>query len=258
MTITQTLKLPEASQKIIDSYLKMSISDKVIICPYFTNLQKARGGLRVFLGKATAQEIINEVKFVAQKEQVDLTKISEKELYQFMVKHNLGIDCSGFAVHVLKAFYEEKKKIHPVKCRSAAISLKAKLFNRVDILKKIKVVSFFKNPFRYLISKMRPVENINVKILADNKNSFLIKDFSKILPGDMLIRKNLRHVYLIAKIEKDNDVIRALSYIHAPRPKQKDYFGPGIEQKTIILRKNSLEELKEKIKDDVVIRRLKF
>jgi len=234
----QTLKIPESGQRVIDSYLKMVIGGKPIICPYYTNLKKQRAALRVFLGKAPAQEIINETNFISLKEDVDLNKLSEQRLYQFLVEHNLGIDCSGLATYVIQAVYQENKKI--------------------NILKSIKIISVFKNPWRWLVAWLRPIENISVRVLANDKNSFLINDFQKIKPGDMLIRTDLRHVYLITKIKKENNQIKKFVYVHAPRPKQRDYFGPGVFQNTILLEKNNLNELKEKIDDEVVIRRLKF
>jgi len=256
----QILKIPESGQKIIDSYLKMIIGGKPIVCPYYTNLKKQRAGLRVFLGKAPAQEIINEAHFISLKKEIDLNKLLEQELYKFLNEHNLGIDCSGLAMHIFQAIYQEKK-IHPVKCRFATIQpflKRAGLFNRVDILKKIKIIPFFKNPWRWFIALLRPIENISVRILANEKNSFLIDDFQKIKPGDMLIRINLRHIYLITKIKKEDNQIKEITYVHAPRPKEKNYFGPGVFQNTILLEKGNLSELSEKINDEIIIQRLKI
>ncbi|MBU4369789.1 hypothetical protein KKG58_03465, partial [Patescibacteria group bacterium] len=158
---------------------------------------------------------------------------------QFLVEHNLGIDCSGLATYIFQAIYQENKKI--------------------DIFKKIKIISFFKNPWRWVVAWLRPIENISVRVLANDKNSFLINDFQKIKPGDMLIRTNLRHIYLITEIEKTRDPLSIrFVYVHAPRPKQTNYFGPGVFQNTILLEKGNLSELSEKINDEVVVRRLKF
>ncbi len=246
----QILKLPEAGQKVVDSYLKMSIGNKIITCPYFTNLQKFRAGLRVFLGKATAEEIIKEVGFIAQKEQANLIKFSEKDLYRFLADHNLGIDCSGLTVYILRALYQKTKKI--------------------NILKKIKIISFFKNPWRYFISCLRPVENISVRVLASDKNSFQVDSLNQVQAGDMLVRTNLKHIYLITEIEKENNLVKKISYVHAPRPKQKDYFGPGVFQETVTLEGGTLKELSEKMparlalsgeaggNNQIIIRRLKF
>lgn len=233
-----TLNLPSLAQNVIDSYLKMRVNNKVIVCPYFTNIENARAGLRVFLGKATAKEIVDEVKFIAQKKQIDLNEISEPELYKLMADHNLGIDCSGLAVYITQALYKEKKGI--------------------NILKKIKIASPWLNPWRYLVSKLRPVENISVRVLAKDKNSLKVKNFSEILPGDLIIQDNLRHIYIITEIEKEKEQIKKITYIHAPRPKDKDYFGPGIKEQTIFLEKNNLEELAEKMNHEITIKRLNF
>ena len=232
----EILNLPEAGQKVVDSYLNMSIANKAIACPYYTNLKREKAALKVFLGKGSAQEIINEVKFVSQKEDVDLVRFSEEKLYRFMVEHNLGIDCSGLAVHILKAVHKEKN---------------------INLFEKIKIVSFFKNPWRRLVSQLRPIENIGVRVLANDKNSFLLKSFNDVLPCDLIIRTNLRHVYLVTKTEKENGIIKKIGFAHAPRPRQPDYFCPGVFQKTIILKESSLKELEEKLEDQIVIRRLK-
>jgi len=236
--MSQILKISDKAQKIIDSYIKMEIGGKIIACPYFINIQKTRAALRVFLGKASAEEIIEEVNFTSHKEHLDLKSLSEKEIYQFLSEHNLGIDCSGLASHILQAEYQEKKNL--------------------NFLKKIKIANFWRQPWRYLTAKLRPIENISVRVLADDKNSFLIKDLAEVAPGDMIIRENLRHVYLITKIEKENNQIKKISFVHAPRPEQKNYFGPGIFQKTIEMEINSFEELGRKINDQIIIKRLNF
>ena len=47
----QTFKIPESGQKIIDSYLKMVIGGKPIICPYYTNLKKTKSRLESIPGQ---------------------------------------------------------------------------------------------------------------------------------------------------------------------------------------------------------------
>jgi hypothetical protein len=97
-----------------------------------------------------------------------------------------------------------------------------------------------------------------VRVLAKNENTLIVEDFSKILPGDFIIQDNLRHIYIITQIEKKGEEIKKVAYIHAPRPKDKDYFGPGVKEQTIELEKNNLEELAKKMNHEITIRRLKF
>ncbi len=65
--MSQTISLSTSAQETIDSYLKMKIGNKTIACPYFINRLRAYAGLRVFLGKGTANEIIEEAQLIAHK-----------------------------------------------------------------------------------------------------------------------------------------------------------------------------------------------
>jgi len=238
----QKLSLSSSAQQTIDSYLKMKIGNKTIACPYFINHLRAYAGLRVFLGKETANEIIKEAQLIAQQKSINLKTISEQELYQFLTKHHLGIDCSALAIYILKSEYKEKKEI--------------------NIIPKIHIVSFWKNPFRYLISLIRPIENISVKVLASNKNSQEVKSLNQILPGDMVIRHNLRHILLVKKLETENNVIQRITLVHAPKPIRKEYHGPGVQEIRVSfvgLHQPNVENLQKQINEEkIIIRRLKF
>ncbi len=238
----QKLSLSSSAQQTIDSYLKMKIGNKTIACPYFINHLRAYAGLRVFLGKGTANEIIEEAQSIAQQKNINLETISEEELYQILNKHHLGIDCSALATYVLKSEYKEEKQI--------------------NIIPKIHIVSFWKNPFRYLISLTRPIENISVKVLVNNKNSQEIENLSQILPGDMVIRHNLRHVLLIKEVEIENNIIQRITLVHAPKPIKKEYHGPGVQEIRVSfvgLHQPNIENLQEQINEEkIIIRRLKF
>ena len=50
--------------------------------------------------------------YAINSEEIDLNKLSEQKLYQFLFEHNLGIDCSGLATYILQAVYQENKKIN--------------------------------------------------------------------------------------------------------------------------------------------------
>ena len=240
--MNQKFSLSALAQQIIDSYLKMKIGGKTIACPYFINHLRRKAGLRVFLGKGTASEIVEEAKIIARQKNINLGAMSEKELYQFLNRYHLGIDCSALAVYILKSEYKEKKQI--------------------NIIPKIHIVSFWQNPFRYLVSLIRPIENINVKVLANNKNSREIKDINQTLPGDMVIRHNLRHVLLVKQVEVKDNVIQKITLVHAPRPIKKGYNGPGVQEIVVSfvgLPQFNIENLQQQIGEEkITIRRLKF
>ena len=123
-------------------------------------------------------------------------------------------------------------------------------------------ISFWKNPFRHLISLIRPIENISVKVLADNKNSQEIKELKQILPGDMIIRHNLKHVLLVKETEIKNNIIQKITLVHAPRPVRKEYYGPGVQEikaSFADLSQLNIENLQKQINEEkIIIRRLKF
>lgn len=240
--MSQIISLSTSAQQTIDSYLKMKIGNKTIACPYFINRSQYGSGLRVFLGKGTAKEIIEEAQLIAQQKNINLETMLEQELYQFLTNHHLGIDCSALATYALMAEYKEKKQI--------------------NIIHRIHIISLWKNFFRYLISLVRPVENISVKVLANNKNSKEIKDLNKILPGDMIIRGNLRHVFLVKEIETENNIVQKITLIHAPKPIKKKYYGPGVQEinvSFVVPPQPNIKDLQRQIKEnDIIIRRLKF
>jgi len=240
--MSQIISLSTSAQQTVDSYLKMKIGNKTIACPYFINRFQYGSSLRVFLGKGTANEIIEEVKTIAKQKNINLETISEEELYQLFNKHHLGIDCSALATYILISEFKEKK--------------------RINIISKIHIVSFWKNPFRYLISLTRPIENISVRVLANNSNSQEIEDLSQVLPGDMIMYENLRHVLLINEIEIKNSLIQRITIIHATRTIKKEYGEPGIHKIDIFfedLSQPNIKNLEEKMgRGKIIIRRLKF
>ncbi len=240
--MSQIISLSTAAQQVVDSYLNMKIGNKVITCPYFINRSQAGAGLRVFLGKGRADEIIEEIKIIAQQKNINIETTSKKELYQLFNKHHIGIDCSALATYILRAEYKEKKQI--------------------NIIHKIHIISFWKNPFRYLISLTRPIENISVRVLANNKNSQKIKELNQMLPGDMVIRHNLRHILLVDEIEIENNIVQKMTLIHAPKPINREYNGPGVKKIEISfmnLVQPNIDNLREQINEEkIIIRRLKF
>lgn len=223
-----------AAQAVINSYLKMKIGNKIIACPYFINRQGAKAALRVFLGKASAEEIKEEIETIAQQKGIDLNQMSKKEIYHLLKSKNLGIDCSGLVVHILKSEYQERKN--------------------VNILRRIYITSPWKNPWRYFISLFRPIENISVRVLAHPRNTQKIDDLKKIQAGDLLIRQNLKHVLLIEKIELNQEKnIEKVIIIHASRTNPKE---EGARVKRIIY---SFPEFKKEIKQNkITIHRLKI
>jgi len=99
-------------------------------------------------------------------------------------------------------------------------------------------------------------------VLANNKNSEEIKDINKVLPGDMIIRHNLRHVLLVKETETENNVIQRITLVHAPKPIKKEYHGPGVQEIRVSFidpHQPNIENLQKQINEEkIVIRRLRF
>lgn len=189
-----------------------------VSCPYFNNRRsKVRAGLRVLLGKGSPQEIVDEANLFALREKVDLMKLDEEKLKQFLVDHNLGIDCSAFAYSILAAEYAARGKG----------LLSSKLFypNSRSLLRK-------------LIIKLRAIENINVEVLSHEKNSHVVP-MADILLGDFISilrsgkEHNLNHILLVYKIEVENNEPKFIDYCHSFQWSQDGKYNHGIKFGTI-------------------------
>jgi hypothetical protein len=76
--------------------------------PYSKNILKDGKVIkRQFLGgKGHWKDIKKETEIIAQKEQIDLSKLTKQELYNFQKKHLIGIDCSGLACQLLNFYFQ--------------------------------------------------------------------------------------------------------------------------------------------------------
>jgi hypothetical protein len=199
---------------VITSYTLLPFGKKQVSCPYFNNRRsKVRAGLRVLLGKGSPQEIVDEANLFAMREKVDLTKLDEDKLKQFLVEHNLGVDCSAFAYAILAADYKEKHNQ----------SLSSKLF-----------YPHAKSLLRKLIVKLRAIENIDVKTLAHAKNSHPVA-LTDILPGDFIIilnsgkEHNLNHILVVYKVEVENSQTKFIDYCHSFQWSTDGKYNHGIK-----------------------------
>ena len=201
-----------------------------IRCPYFINKQRPRRGqLRGLIGKGTPKEIVEEAKILSIQYKhglfdkngfVPKDKYNEEEVRQiirsFLIDNGIGIDCSGFASHVLSAHFLETYNI----------KLSSKLF-------------FYpkKRWLRNFITKFRPIENISVNTLAHEQNSELVCEGSEpikineIRPADMIIFKDIynspsrHHIILIT----DNSSGK-IEYVHARAWNSEGKYGHGVSR----------------------------
>ena len=227
--------LSKSTLKIIEDYLSLPfIHAKDISCPYFNNKQSGqRGQARALIGKGTPKEIVEETKIMAKKKNIDLEKLNSEETKQFLVNNNIGIECSGFVSNVLSKHYKD---------------------NNINFFKKIHIPT--KNIWRKLITKIRPVENINVLTYFNERNSHEIKKLDDIKSGDLIIMlktKKLERNHIILITDKNNDKIE---YAHATRSSSEGKYNHGVrrgEIKIIDPTKNILDQIwieKEKTNED--------
>jgi len=206
-------KLTQSAQSIIKSYEHLSIAGHDITCPYINNRKNTRrGALRVDIGKGSAAEIVEEVEILAARNHVDLQNISDEKLTKFLVDKHLGLDCSAFAFYTLQAEYKEK-------------------YN-TDIAKKF-YFPHAKSLLRKFLTKLRPIENINVTALAHKKNSEKIK-LTDIQACDMIImlnggpRKDYNHVLIVTDVQAS-----IVNYTHSFTWPSDGAYGHGIKHGTI-------------------------
>ena len=59
-------------------------------------------------GKGNCQQIATETIRLAQKQNIDLTKLNNQEFYNFQKKNHIGIDCSGLICQLLNFYFGAK------------------------------------------------------------------------------------------------------------------------------------------------------
>jgi len=223
--------LSEKAHIIINKYFNLPFEVFTgIRCPYFINKRlPKRGQLRGLIGKGTPEEIVEEAKILSIQYKygifdkngfVPKNQYNEEEARQiirnFLIDNGIGIDCSGFASHVLSAHFLDTYNI----------KLASKLF-------------FYpkKRWLRNLIARFRPIENISVNTLAHEQNSELICKSSEpikineIRPADLIILKEINnnstrhHVILIT----DNSSNK-IDYVHARAWDSEGKYGHGVSR----------------------------
>jgi len=215
----KTTTLSQPALDLIEHYKNLHIADKKIQCPYFNNKRsKVRAALRVTVGKGSVCEIEEEATIIALREKFDLETATEEHIKQFLVKHSVGIDCSGFVYYVLSTDLESRGK-RPLKSYLS--------------------YPLVKNPIRKLVATMRPAENTGVTTLAHDKNStvVLLKD---VQPGDMITMiagskvGNPNHVLMVTHVESDDSNIpKTIRYAHSYQWPSDGKYNHGVREGVI-------------------------
>lgn len=177
------LTAPKEVLELIEEYRCLKICSKCVNTPYFINTLH-RHDLRSLVGKGLPEEIQNEVLIWAKLRGIDICKLSESEIRNFMQKEGIGIDCSGFVYHVLD--------------RWAKVS-----YNR-SISKFLKYPEGLKTRLAVWI---RPAINTSADTMTNNVNTegVSLKD---VRPGDLLRLKALTrgdHIAIVVEVKLKND-----------------------------------------------------
>ncbi len=173
--------LPKSAQRVVEHYYNINLGGKKVVTPYFMN-ERGKRGRRAFVGKGTPEELEKATQQTAKKHNFNLHAATASQIRAFMIKHELGIDCSGFVSWVLNAIVREKRK----KSLWRYIN-----FQMLPFVARVK-------------SKVRPVENISVKVLTHPKNSTHIESILEIKVGDMIRIYGGNHILLISEMTYDN------------------------------------------------------
>lgn len=183
-----TKRINDTSALVIEQYKNI---------PYFNNRRTGlRGALPVLVGKGSPKEIHEEIEFLIKKNKLDPQTIDIKKL---LVDNNIGIDCSGFAYHVLK--------------------------------KTNYSFPYAGGFFRRQIAKFNPVKNINVKTFAHTSNSTPIP-LRNVQPGDIITMvgngdASRNHIVIIDQIEYQNDIPSVIHYVHSMAWPSDGQYGHG-------------------------------
>lgn len=225
--------LSASAQKMIHDYLNLPFTGLAgIRAPYFNNARVGRRGeLRALVGKGTPHEIVEEAKIASLQYHAGFfdksgncclhnehtgAEVTAEDIRRFLIEHNLGVECSGFVTHVLRAHFEEVKKI--------------------DIVHRLAICPTQKF-WRRIICQLRPVENSNVQVYADDRNTDLVAsdamgwNYSAIQPADLMILLNVaphdnrNHVMLITDVTD-----KRLAYVHARAWASEGRFEHGVAE----------------------------
>lgn len=185
--------LPSAVLEVVERYSHLDIGGKHVVAPYFMNTpgRKAR---RVRVGKGTAEALERETLRLAKKYNFDVSAASAEEIREFMIRHKLGIDCSGLVTWASHAFVQHHHR-RPL----------------------WRTMEFHGGPVRAAIRKrFRPVENLSARLLTDERNAVTISDLRQVRPGDIIRSLGGNHVLFITEVGYDeNDLPMYFTYVNS-------------------------------------------
>lgn len=212
--------LSPETQKVIEKYLSLPLGAGCST-PYFNNRRKKiRGGLRALVGKGAPEEIAEEAEMFSIKDRAGVKKMESEALKKFLVDHNLGIDCSGFAYHVLDA------------------EIRAR--NKGNIRTAVRPWSGFRRRIKHTL---RPAENTGVSTFSHSQNSIAVSE-DDIDAGDFISligtgsEKKYNHMLVVESVETSGEM-KEIHYIHSYMWPEDGLYDHGVRRGTISIKNNS-------------------
>ena len=138
------------------------------------------------------------------------------QVRKFLIDNDLGIDCSGFAAQVLRAHFKE----------TAGKDIFARSYSWPA-----------GSWIRRLVAKLRPAENLSVRVFTNDKFSELISDghkpfdYFKLKPGDIFTmletgpQNKRNHILIVTDVETGK-----ISYVHARAWSIEGKYGHGVSR----------------------------
>ena len=222
--------LSTETQKIIEQYLSLPVGEGSQT-PYFNNKRKkVRAGLRV-VGKGRPEEIAEEAEMFSIRERIGIKKMPSNELKKFLVDRNLGIDCSGFAYHVLD------------------MELKAR--GKGKISSAVRPFSGFVRKIKHLL---RPAENTGVSTFSHENNSVPVNE-NDVVPADFVSiispENGRNHMLIVENVSKQNGVTKFVC-IHSIAYSEDGLYKTGVRREEL-----TSAEMKKKFPGIITFRRLR-
>lgn len=192
----EKISIKPKAMEVINAYLNLSINKITTQTPYYIN-QHRRKDLRVMVGKGLPSELEMEALIWSKVKGFTFEGKSSKEVKKFLIDLGIGIDCSGFVLHILNEVFKAE--------------FKKSIWGRL----KIKERSLWAR-IRYFL---RPVENISADTLTSELNTEIV-DINNVKPMDLIRSKGRRvgtdHVMIVTEVYKnDNNEVILIRYAHS-------------------------------------------
>lgn len=197
----KTLRVPQSVQSFIEQYRHLEIGEQEVRVPYYRNVKRVRGELNSLVGKGSPKEISDEVKIYGKLRDFNIKKASAEEIRQFMEEQGIGLDCSGFAVHVIDNWL-----------RGLGMG---RLFRHIKPSRK--------NDIRNILYPLKYHQGINADNITNEENNIKV-DLKDIRPGDLIRLRGARrgmHVLMVYEVTYgENDIPVKIIYVHSA-----EYYG---------------------------------